>query len=161
MDYSFAKGDTTSKYAALDNIKSKLNKEIDSITYMEFSNMLNELHKEIENILRKAAIDENSLKIDYVAVEHVMSCWMIDRNRAIFGYIRNAESSEVGFTTHDPLMIKYIVQISDSTHIAHVKNDYQGEYIDYNDTNIYRIVISKTKPFKIDSTIFSLLEKGK
>jgi hypothetical protein len=116
-------------YPALDKIKEKLKN--DNLTFIDFYDVLEEMNKCIETILTRGEDNKRpNVKIHYVAMQNVMNCWAIDKDKAICGFVGNIKSSEIDFATHDPKLIEYIYSEL-LKNVDKLKLDPYGDYINY------------------------------
>ena len=120
------KSNNKRNFQEFDDIKSEFESRqvIGSISYNEFNNLLLDLNNSIQNRLVPI---QHSVSITTTANQHVMNCWLIDRTKAIFGFVGNFNASEIAFYTQDRQIINYIISLVDN----HLTDDPYGEYSDY------------------------------
>jgi|GEM_PF-2744217 len=108
----------------LKNKSETIKKDVNSISYQEFTKLLAELNISIRN---RFVPNQHSVSIDTVANLHIMNCWLIDKTQAIFGFIGNinTRAREIAFYTQDAQIINHIILLSNTN----LTEDPYGEYI--------------------------------
>jgi len=104
----FKKHDFTAKGThkildTLNRIIESLPPKCDTLTYIQFYNTL----VKIGNYLEAYCIS-NGFEIERASMPHVMNCWMVDNEKAIFGFPYNHDTDEIAFTTSDKHLMLYI-----------------------------------------------------
>ena len=135
-DFSNEKGqEGKNGYTQLDKSKNIFkDRDVESIKFLEFYDMLVDFDKKIETILT-AGGGRSNVKIETVGIMHTMNCWLTKGKdtKAIFGFTRGFGSSEIAFTTIDPQLIAHINSLKISMKL--LKDDPYGKYVDDENTN--------------------------